>query len=58
MEITTILVISALCLLLPSTRIYALIGIGMVFYFHPVTTTGVLALAGITFYYIQRRNSS
>ena len=50
MEITTVLVISALCLLLPSTRIYALVGIGMVFYFHPVTTKGVLALAGITFY--------
>lgn len=50
----TVAVISALCLLLASTRKYSVIGMGMLLYFYPVITIGVLLLAGIA-YFIYRR---
>ena len=55
MTFITVAVVTALCLLLPVTRIYGVIGVGMLLYFQPYPTIGVLALAGIT-YFIYRRN--
>jgi hypothetical protein len=50
----TVAVVTALCLLLPATRVYGVIGVGMLLYFRPVITLCVLALAGIA-YFIYRR---
>jgi hypothetical protein len=50
----TVAVVTALCLLLPVTRVYGVIGVGMLLYFRPVITLAVLALAGIA-YFIYRR---
>ena len=55
MTFITVAVVTALCLLLPVTRIYGVIGVGMLLYFQPYPTIGVLALAGIA-YFIYRRN--
>ena len=48
-------IVTALCLLLPATRIYGIIGIGILLYFRPSITLGVLLVAGIA-YFIYRRN--
>jgi len=50
----TVAVISALCLLLPVTRVYGIIGAGILVYFHPVPTIGILLLGGIAFYFYRR----
>ena len=59
MAFFTVAVVSALCLVLASTRKYAVFGAGLLLYFHPLKTIGLLALAGIAFYFYrkhQRRN--
>jgi hypothetical protein len=55
MAFFTVAVISALCLVLASTRKYAVFGAGLLLYFFPVPTIGVLALAGIA-YYLYRKH--
>jgi hypothetical protein len=50
----TVAVVTALCLLLPATRVYGVIGVGMLLYFRPVITLCVLALAGIAYYFYRR----
>ena len=50
----TVAVISALCLLLPVTRVYGIIGAGILVYFHPFPTIGILLLGGIAFYFYRR----
>ena len=50
----TVAVVTALCLLLPVTRIYGVIGVGILLYFKPALSLGVLAVAGII-YFIYRR---
>ena len=57
MAFFTVAVISALCLVLASTRKYAVLGTGLLLYFYPFPTLGLLAVAGITYYYIHWRNS-
>ena len=47
-------ILTALCLLLPATRIYGVIGVGILLYFRPALTLGVLLVAGIA-YFIYRR---
>ena len=47
---------AALCLVLASTRKYAILGAGLLLYFYPFTSLGVLALAGVAFIYLKRRN--
>ena len=47
-------IVTALCLLLPATRIYGVIGVGILLYFRPSITLGVLIIAGIA-YFIYRR---
>jgi hypothetical protein len=50
----TVAVISALCILLPVTRVYGIIGAGILVYFHPFPTLGILLIAGIAFYFYRR----
>ena len=50
----TVAVVTALCLLLPVTRVYGVIGVGMLLYFRPVITLCVLAFAGIAYYFYRR----
>jgi len=57
MAFFTVAVISALCLVLASTRKYAVLGAGLLLYFYPFPTLGLLAVAGIAYYYIHWRNS-
>ena len=45
MTFITVAVISALCLVFPSTRKYGVIGTGLLLYFQPYYTIGVLLLA-------------
>jgi hypothetical protein len=54
MAFITIADVTALCLLLPVTRIYGVIGVGILLYFRPVLSLGVLALAGIAYYFYRR----
>jgi hypothetical protein len=51
----TLVVITAVCLLLPTTRLYGVIGMTLLLYFYTYLTIGVLLLAGIAFQY--RRKS-
>lgn len=57
MLFTTLVVIAALCLVFPSTRIYAVISAGTAFYLYPYLTLGILLVAGIAYYFIHRRNT-
>ena len=47
-------IVTALCLLLPATRIYGVIGVGILLYFRPYPTLGLLLIAGITYYFYRR----
>jgi len=49
----TVAVISALCLLLPVTRVYGVIGAGILVYFYPLTI-GLLLLGGAAFYFLRK----
>jgi hypothetical protein len=42
-------IVTALCLLLPATRIYGIIGVGILLYFKPSLTLGLLIIAGISY---------
>jgi len=60
MFFTTLVVITALCLLIPMTRIYAVIGAGLLLYFYTtltLTLLGVLIISGIAVQYFLRRKS-
>ncbi len=50
MSFLTVAVVTALCLLLPATRLYGVIGVGILLYFRPVPSLAVLALAGISYF--------
>jgi hypothetical protein len=50
----TVATISALCLLLPVTRVYGVIGAGILVYFYPFPTLGILLIGGIAFYFYRR----
>jgi hypothetical protein len=47
-------IVTALCLLLPVTRIYGVIGVGILLYFRPILSLAVLALAGIIYFTYRR----
>ena len=55
MTFVTVAVVTALCLLLPVTRIYGVVGVGMLLYFRPVLSLAVLAVAGIAYYFYRRK---
>ena len=52
----TLVVITAVCLLLPTTRLYGVIGAGMLLYFYTYLTIGVLLVAGSAFQYYRRKS--
>ena len=52
----TLVVITAVCFLLPTTRLYGIIGAMLLLYFYTYLTIGILLLAGIAFY-LHRRKS-
>jgi fatty-acid desaturase len=56
MTFITLVVITALCFLLPTTRLYAVIGAGMLLYFYTYLTIGVHLFAGIAFYFHRRKS--
>ena len=49
MSFINVAILTALCLLLPVTRIYGVIGVGILLYFKPALSLAVLALAGISY---------
>ena len=51
MAFFTVAAISALCLLLPITRVYGVIGAGILLYFYPVPTIGILLSGSAAFFY-------
>ena len=58
MTFITLVVITVLCLVIPVTRIYAVIGAGLLLYFYFYLTISILLVAGIAFYYFHRRKSN
>ena len=50
----TVAVISALCLLLPVTRVDGVTGAGILMYFYPIPTIGILLLGGAAFYFFHK----
>ena len=48
-------IVTALCLVLPVTRIYGVIGVGILLYFRPSLTLGVLLIAGIIYFFLWRK---
>jgi hypothetical protein len=54
MTFITVAVITALCFVFASTRKYGVIGTGLLLYFQPYPTAGVLAVAGIAYYSYRR----
>ena len=55
MAFFTVAVISALCLLLPVTRVYGVIGAGILLYFYPFPTLGILFTGGAAFFYFSHK---
>ena len=56
MTFVTVAVITALCFVFASTRKYGVIGTGLLLYFQPLLAVGVLAVAGVIYFYLHRRN--
>ena len=54
MAFFTVAVISALCLLLPVTRVYGVIGAGILLYFFPFPTIGILLTVGAGYFYLHK----
>jgi len=50
----TVAAVSALCLLLPVTRVYGVIGAGILMYFYPFPTIGILLTGGIAYYFFHK----
>ena len=54
MTFLNVAIVTVLCLLLPVTRIYGVIGVGILLYFRPVLSLAVLALVGIAYFTYKR----
>ena len=60
MLFTTFVVITALCLLIPFTRMYGVIGALITAYFYPaqtLTLLGVIALGGVAYFYWRKSHA-
>jgi len=60
MHFTTFVVITALCLLIPFTRMYGVLGAMITAYFYPTQTLallGAIVLGWVVFIYYKRRKS-
>jgi hypothetical protein len=49
MLLITLVVITLLCLVFPSTRIYSIVGTGMLLFLYPLWAIGLLLAAGIVY---------
>ena len=61
MLFATLAGVTALCLLIPVTRLYGVLGAVITLYFYPVhtlTLLGVLVLGGVAYFYFNRRRKS
>ena len=58
MTFITVAAITALCLVFSATRKYGVVGSGLLLYFQPYPTIGVLLLAGIAYYQYRRRKTA
>ena len=56
MTFVTVAVITALCFVFSSTRKYGVIGTGLLLYFPSLLAVGVLAVAGVAYFHLHRRN--
>jgi hypothetical protein len=54
MSFITVAVITALCFVFPTLRIYGVIGTGLLLYFKPYLTLGVMSVVGIAYYFYRR----
>ena len=54
MAFVTLAALTALCLLLASTRKYSVFGAGLLLYFYPFTSLGFLLIGGISYYYFRK----
>lgn len=54
MEFITLAILSALCLVFPLTRIYAVIGTGLLLYFYFYAALGLLFIAGLIVYFFRK----
>ena len=60
MLFTTLVVITALCLMIPFTRMYGVIGAVVMLYFYPyhtLTLFGVLVLGGAAYFYWRKSHA-
>ena len=55
MTFITVAVITALCLVFSATRKYRVVGSGLLLYFQPYPTIGVLLLSGIAYFFYRRK---
>jgi hypothetical protein len=54
MSFITLVVLAAMCLIFPPTRIYAVIISGLLLYIYPAAALGVISVAGITYFSYRR----
>jgi len=55
MELRKEVVITLPCLIFPSTRIYAVIGTGLLLFLYPLWAIGLLLAGGILYYFLQKK---
>ena len=55
MTFITVAVITTLCLVFSATRKYGVVGSGLLLYFQPYPTIGVLLLAGFAYFFYRRK---
>ena len=61
MFFVTLVAVIALCLMIPFTRMYGVIGTVITLYFYPyhtLTLLGAIALVVVTFFYLKHRRKS
>ena len=56
MTFITVAVITALCLAFAATRKYGVVGTGLLLYFQPYPTVGVLLMAGLAYYLYRKQH--
>ena len=54
MSFITLVALAAMCLIFPPTRIYSVIISGLLLYIYPTAALGILAVAGIAYYFYRR----
>jgi len=58
MDFVSLAVLAGLCLLLASTRKYAVLITGYLLFLYPYPSAGFLVLAGIAYLYLKRRHAN